>query len=156
VVVGLGGCDIPPGRGWDHVAGLMVGQDLSDRRLQMRKPAPEQYSLGKSWPGFGPTGPHLVTPDELAAPDDLAIGCRLGDEQVQESRTGRMHFSVPELVERLSSSVSLCPGDLIFTGTPDGVGAFHSPQRWIQPGEVLTSDIEGIGTITTTFVGADQ
>ena len=136
---------------WDHVAGLTVGQDLSDRKLQMRKPAPAQYSLGKSRPGFAPIGPHLVTLDELDDPGDLEIGCSIGGEQLQLSRTSKMLFSVPELVSRLSAILPLLPGDLIFTGTPGGIGGLRTPPRFLQPGEVLTSSIGQIGTMRTTL-----
>lgn len=152
VVIGLGGYRIPRDEAWRHVAGLTIGQDLSDRRLQMRKPAPPQFSLGKSWPGFGPTGPHVVTVNELADPDDLAIECRLGDEPVQRARTSEMIFSVPELVCSLSQTITLYSGDLIFTGTPAGVGAFRTPPRWLRDGDVLTSMIDGVGTIVTTII----
>ena len=155
VVIGTGGRHIPVGTAWDHIAGFTVGQDLSDRKLQMRKPAPPQYSLGKSWPGFGPTGPYVVTTDELADPADLAIECWLGEERVQASRTSKLLFTVPDLVSRLSQTLTLFGGDLIFTGTPSGVGAFRTPPRWLRPGDVLTSTIEGLGSIVTRFTAED-
>lgn len=135
---------------WDHVAGLMVGQDLSARDVQMSG-SPPQFSLGKSFPGFGPTGPWLVTADELPDPDDLAIGCSLNGEQVQSDRTSSMLFSVPETVARLSAICPLLPGDLIFTGTPAGVGNRMDPPRYLRAGDELVSTIEGIGSITTRF-----
>ncbi|MFB7653024.1 MULTISPECIES: fumarylacetoacetate hydrolase family protein [unclassified Streptomyces] len=134
---------------WSHVAGLTVGQDLSERRLQLTGPAP-QFSLGKSYPGFAPLGPELVSTDEFADPDDLELGCRLeGGEVLQKSRTSEMVFDVPELVARLSSVCPLLPGDLIFTGTPAGVGGARTPQRFLAPGDVLLTWIEGIGTLRT-------
>ena len=135
---------------WDHVAGLMVGQDLSARDVQMSG-SPPQFSLGKSFPGFGPTGPWLVTPDELPDRDDLAIGCSLNGQQVQSDRTSSMLFSVPETVARLSAICPLLPGDLIFTGTPAGVGNRMDPPRFLRAGDELVSTIEGIGSITTRF-----
>ncbi|MFG2191744.1 fumarylacetoacetate hydrolase family protein [Streptomyces sp. NPDC048639] len=133
---------------WSHVAGLTVGQDLSERRLQLRGPAP-QFSLGKSFPGFSPTGPFLVTPDEVEDPDDLAIGCAVSGETMQESRTSRMIFSVPDQIARISAVCPLLPGDLVFTGTPAGVGGAREPRRFLAPGEVLHSWIDGIGTLDT-------
>lgn len=135
---------------WRHVAGVMVGQDLSERVVQLRPPAP-QFSLGKSFPGFGPTGPWLVTPDELDDVDDLALTCRLNTEVVQSSRTSDLIFSVSEIIERVSAITPMLPGDLVFTGTPSGVGMGRTPPRYLRPGDVLESTIEGIGTIVTTF-----
>lgn len=135
---------------WSHVAGLAVGQDLSERTVQLRPPAP-QFSLGKSFPGFGPTGPWLVTPDELTDPNDLAIECRHNGEVVQSSRTSDLIFSVGRLVHLVSGVVPLLPGDVIFTGTPAGVGAGHTPPRFMRSGDVLESTVEGVGTIVTTF-----
>jgi 2-keto-4-pentenoate hydratase/2-oxohepta-3-ene-1,7-dioic acid hydratase in catechol pathway len=135
---------------WSHVAGLTVGQDLSARDVQMLG-SPPQFSLGKSFPGFGPIGPWLVTPDELRDPDDLAIGCAVNGEQMQSDRTSLMLFSVPETVARLSAICPLLPGDLIFTGTPAGVGNRMDPPRYLKPGDELVSTIEGIGTLTTRF-----
>lgn len=129
---------------WGHVAGLCVGQDLSERTTQLAGPVP-QFSLAKSFPGFSPIGPWLVTPDELADPDDLAIGCAVNGEEVQKSRTSDLVFSVPALVSRLSSVLPLLPGDLIFTGTPAGVGMGRTPQRYLAEGDELVSYIEGLG-----------
>jgi 2-keto-4-pentenoate hydratase/2-oxohepta-3-ene-1,7-dioic acid hydratase in catechol pathway len=136
---------------WDHVAGLTVGQDISERLLQRQGPAP-QYSLAKSHPGFAPTGPVLVTPDELDDPDDLAIGCTLNGEVMQDSRTSNMIFPVAELISYLSRVVTLLPGDVIFTGTPSGVGMGRNPPVWIRPGDELVSRIEGIGELRQRFV----
>ncbi|WP_420309182.1 fumarylacetoacetate hydrolase family protein [Streptomyces sp. YS-B37] len=139
---------------WQHVAGLTVGQDLSERRLQLTGPVP-QFSLGKSYPGFAPVGPEVVTPDEFDDPDDLEIGCRLEDGEVlQKGRTSNMVFDVPELIVRLSAVCPLLPGDLIFTGTPAGVGAGRTPQRFLAPGDVLVTWVEGIGTLTNQMVSA--
>jgi 2,4-diketo-3-deoxy-L-fuconate hydrolase len=132
-------------RAWDHVAGLMVGQDISDRAVQMRPPA--QWSLAKSFSGFGPTGPLLVTADDVPDRDDLELGCSVNGEEVQKARTSDLIFPVPELVSRLSHIVTLWPGDLIFTGTPSGVGYARTPPRFLHPGDVLTSYIEGIGEL---------
>lgn len=139
---------------WSHVAGLTVGQDLSERRVQNRPPAP-QFSLGKSFPGFGPMGPVLVTPDELEDPDDLAISCALNGEEVQRGRTSDLVFSVPALIARLSAVLPLLPGDVVFTGTPAGVGLMRRPPRFLRPGDELRSTIEGIGTLATRLVAAD-
>ncbi|MFB7031941.1 MULTISPECIES: fumarylacetoacetate hydrolase family protein [unclassified Streptomyces] len=132
---------------WSHVAGLTVGQDLSERRLQLTGPAP-QFSLGKSYPGFAPLGPELVGTDEFTDLDDLELGCMLEDGEVlQKSRTSQMIFDVPELIARLSAVCPLLPGDLIFTGTPAGVGGARTPQKFLAPGDVLVTWIEGIGTL---------
>ncbi|WP_131736929.1 fumarylacetoacetate hydrolase family protein [Actinomadura roseirufa] len=136
--------------GWSHIAGLTVGQDISDRTVQLRPPTP-QFSLGKSFPGFGPTGPYVVTPDELPDRDDLAIGCTLNGEEVQSSRTGHLIFGIPALVAELSAVTPLLPGDLIFTGTPSGVGVAREPKRFLGAGDELVSTIEGIGSIRTRF-----
>jgi 2-keto-4-pentenoate hydratase/2-oxohepta-3-ene-1,7-dioic acid hydratase in catechol pathway len=138
--------DVGESSAWDHVAGLMIGQDLSERTLQMAGPAP-QFSLGKSYPGFAPIGPWLVTPDAVADPDDLELGCRIGDEVLQLGRTRDLIFAVPELIARLSAVCPLLPGDIIFTGTPSGVGFARTPPRFLAPGDLLTSHIEGIGEL---------
>jgi 2,4-didehydro-3-deoxy-L-rhamnonate hydrolase len=149
VVIGAGGRAIGEADAWSHVAGLTVGQDLSEREIMLHSRPWPQISLGKSHPGFGPTGPYLVTPDEFENPDDLAISCWLNGEKVQDARTGEMICGVPALVSRLSSIVTLFPGDVIFTGTPEGVGVGRKPPRFLQPGDTLLSTIEGIGTLRT-------
>lgn len=135
---------------WSHVAGLSVGQDISDRQLQFAAGA--QFSLGKSRRGYGPIGPWLVTPDELGDPDDLALGCSVNGETVQDARTSDLVFDVPDLVAELSAVLPLLPGDVIFTGTPAGVGATRNPPRFLRPGDALETWIDGIGTIRNTIV----
>jgi 2,4-didehydro-3-deoxy-L-rhamnonate hydrolase len=136
--------------GWAHIAGLTVGQDISDRALQFAAGA--QFSLGKSRRGYGPMGPWVVTPDELPDPDDLGLGCSVDGEIVQDARTSDLIFSVPRLVAELSAVLPLLPGDVIFTGTPAGVGFTRQPARALRPGHVLESWIEGIGTIRNDCV----
>lgn len=150
VVIGREAFQVEREHAWDHVAGLTIGQDLSERLLQLQGTLP-QFSLGKSHPGFGPTGPWLVTPDEFVDPDDLAIACSLSDEQMQSSRTSMMLYDVAELLVRLSAVCPLLPGDIIFSGTPSGIGNRRTPKRFIGPDDVLVSEIEGIGTLTTRF-----
>jgi 2-keto-4-pentenoate hydratase/2-oxohepta-3-ene-1,7-dioic acid hydratase in catechol pathway len=152
VVVGTGGYRISREFAWDAVAGLTVGQDLSERALQMRS-KPPQFSIAKSYPGFGPTGPVAVTPDELADPDDLALQCSLDGEVVQSDRTSSMIFGISELVAYISGICPLLPGDLIFTGTPAGVGNGRTPPRYLRPGQELVTSIEGIGELRQRFHG---
>ncbi len=135
---------------WRHVAGVTVGLDLSERILQ--RAAGGQFSLGKSYPGFGPMGPHLVTPDELTDADDLALSCSVNGVVMQSSRTSEMVFSVPRLIEELSAVVPLLPGDVIFTGTPAGVGWVREPPQFLVPGDVVEATIEGIGTIRNRMI----
>jgi 2,4-didehydro-3-deoxy-L-rhamnonate hydrolase len=135
------------------VAGYSVGQDVSERILQSAA-TPPQFSLGKSLPGFGPIGPWLVTLDEFANPDDLELECAINGEQMQHGRTSDLIFSVSALVAKLSATLPLLPGDVIFTGTPSGVGLGRTPPRWLAPGDELVSRIEGIGELRHRFVAA--
>ena len=144
-VIGARADRVAEADGWAHVAGLTVGQDISDRHLQFA--AGGQFSLGKSRRGYGPMGPWVVTVDEVPNPGDLALGCSVDGEKVQDARTSDLIFSVPRLVADLSAVVPLLPGDVIFTGTPAGVGIARKPPRFLRRGNVLESWIEGIGTI---------
>jgi 2-keto-4-pentenoate hydratase/2-oxohepta-3-ene-1,7-dioic acid hydratase in catechol pathway len=153
VIIGKRAENVAEADAWDHVAGLTVGQDYSERVVQTAGSAP-QFSLGKSFPGFGPTGPWLVTPDVFADPDDLALECTVNGESMQKSRTSRLIFSVGYLVSYLSAITALLPGDIIFTGTPAGVGMARTPRRYLRPGDEVVSQIEGIGTICQDAVAA--
>ena len=150
VVIGARADQVTVDDGWSHVAGVTVGQDISDRQLQVA--AGRQFSLGKSRRGYGPMGPWVVTTDELADPDDLALGCSVDGETVQDARTSDLVFSVPHLIAELSSVLPLLPGDVIFTGTPAGVGVARQPPRALQPGNLLETWIEGIGTMRNRCV----
>src|ERR1700712_4982933 len=150
-VVGRGGFRIPRDQAWDALAGLPAGQGLPERLAQLAG-TPPQFSLAKSHPGFGPTGPVLVTTDELPDRDDIGFESRLGEEVGQHGRTSQLIFAIDVLVEHISSTCPLLPGDLIFTGTPGGVGNRRTPQRFLQDGEVLISRMDGVGEIRQTFV----
>jgi 2-keto-4-pentenoate hydratase/2-oxohepta-3-ene-1,7-dioic acid hydratase in catechol pathway len=149
-VVGVRADRVDEAHAWSHIAGLTIGQDISDRTLQFA--AGSQFSLGKSRRGYGPMGPWLVTPDEVADRDDLALGCSVDGEVMQEARTSDLIFGVPRLVAELSAVLPLLPGDVIFTGTPAGIGATRQPPRFLQPGQVLETWIEGIGTMKNRCV----
>ena len=151
VVIGRRAEHVAEEHACSYVAGVTVGQDLSERSVQLAGPVP-QFSLGKSFPGFGPFGPAIVTPDELADPDDLELACFLDDEVLQKGRTRDMVFSVPELVARLSAVCPLLPGDLIFTGTPPGVGMARRPPRYLTAGTTLVSTVENVGELRNLLV----
>ncbi len=138
---------------WSYVAGLSAGQDISERIVQLSGPAP-QFSLGKSFPGFAPIGPWVVTVDEFDNPDDLELSCAVAGETLQHGRTRDFVFSVPKLIEGLSRVTPLLPGDIIFCGTPAGVGVGRDPQRFLRPGEELISHVEGVGELRQKFVSA--
>ncbi len=136
---------------WSHVAGLAVSQDLSERTLQMTGAVP-QFSLAKSYPGFSPVGPWLVTTDELGDRDDIELGCSVNGTVVQSGSTGSLIFSIPEIVSELSAVLPLLPGDLIFTGTPSGVGMARNPPVYLKSGDVLVSWADQLGELRTTFI----
>jgi len=154
-VIGQGGRDIPAANALAHVAGYCVGQDISDRRRQFAD-TPPQFSLGKSAAAFGPIGPTVVPLDVLDDPNDLAIRCDLGGERMQDSRTRELIFSVSELVSYLSRWCELFPGDLVFTGTPGGVGSVRNPRRYLAAGDVIDSEIEGLGRMRNRCVAPSR
>lgn len=146
IVIGRPGRNIAKQATLGHVAGFCVGQDLSERRLQMAA-KPPQFSLAKSYQGFAPIGPWITTPDEVDY-RDLAIGCRIGSEVLQAGTTSQMIFDVPTLISYLSSVCELRTGDLIFSGTPDGVGFSRQPPRFLAGGETLESHIDRLGRLS--------
>jgi 2-keto-4-pentenoate hydratase/2-oxohepta-3-ene-1,7-dioic acid hydratase in catechol pathway len=145
-VMGRRAWRVPESRALAYVGGYTVGNDVSARDLQHRT---SQWLLGKSLPGFAPLGPVLVTRDELQDPGGLAIQLDLNGERRQDSNTAAMIFSVPQLIAYLSNILPLEPGDVLFTGTPDGVILGQPPdrRRWLKPGDVMTARIERIGTL---------
>ncbi len=149
VVVGSGGADIDPTDAWDHVVGLTVGQDISDRPAQFMT-QPPQFNLGKSFDTFGPIGPVVASPDCFDDPDDLTLTTHVNGETRQDDRTSNMVFSVADLVAFLSRITTLVTGDIIFTGTPDGIGAAQG--LFLADGDVITTTIDGIGTMANTCV----
>lgn len=159
VVLGREARNVTEEKAWDYVAGLTVGQDLTERTVQIAGPAP-QFSLGKSFPGFTPMGPWLVTIDELVSagldPDALRLECTVNGESVQSGTTADLIFSVPSLIARLSAVLPLEPGDVIFTGTPAGVGFARTPSRFLRPGDELVTEIPGIGELRQHFVAPPQ
>ena len=144
VVIGTGGRHIVAADAWSHVAGLTLGQDISDRVVQ-RAGTPPQFSLGKSFDGYGPIGPAVVSVDAFADPDDIGLWCDVSGERMQTSRTSDLIFDVPTLVSYLSSICTLAPGDIIFTGTPSGVGMGRG--RFLRPGDTIDSGAEVIGEL---------
>jgi 2,4-diketo-3-deoxy-L-fuconate hydrolase len=150
-VISDGGRDISVSDAWAHIAGLAVGQDISDRALQFAS-QPPQFSLGKSRKNYSPFGPWLTDAQDVANRDSLHMTCELNGDLVQDTLTDDLIFSVSEIVSYLSGIVQLLPGDVIFTGTPGGVGVSRKPPMFLKPGDVITSTIDGIGTLTNRCV----
>lgn len=151
VVISDGGRDISVDDAWNHVAGIAVGQDVSDRALQFAS-QPPQFSLGKSRKNYSPFGPWLVDAAAVSDRDALHMTCTLNGETVQDTNTNDLIFNVSDIVSYLSGIVQLLPGDVIFTGTPGGVGVSRKPQVFLKPGDVLVSTIDGIGTTTNRCI----
>jgi 2,4-diketo-3-deoxy-L-fuconate hydrolase len=149
VVIGRGGRDISPDDAWDHVVGVTVGQDISDRPVQFAA-KPPHFDLAKSFDTFGPIGPVVVSTDQLAERDALHLTCEINGETRQDGTTADLIFDVPTLISYLSSITTLTTGDLIFTGTPDGVGAAQG--KFLAGGDIITTTIDGVGTMTNRVV----
>lgn len=137
---------------WDYIAGLTLGQDISNRVVQRQPKERPQFNLGKSFPTFGPTGPVVATPDEFKDPDDVWLKCSLDGEVLQDGRTSDLIFPVSELIERLSHNVILLPGDLIFTGTTCGIGSTRQPPRFLGGGQTLVSEMEAVGKLVNRCI----
>jgi 2-keto-4-pentenoate hydratase/2-oxohepta-3-ene-1,7-dioic acid hydratase in catechol pathway len=153
VAIGTGGRQIAAEAAWSHVAGMTLGQDVSDRVVQLSG-KPPQFSLGKSFDTFGPIGPALVSVDAFDDPDDVEIWCDVAGERMQHARTSDLIFTVPELVAYLSHVCTLTPGDLIFTGTPSGVGGARG--RFLRDGDLIESGNDVIGRLANRCIeGSD-
>jgi len=151
VVIGKGGRDIAQSSAWDHVAGLCAGQDVSDRKLQYSG-TPPQFSMGKSRLGFSPIGPWVSDMAHVDKRNALRIGCSVNGEQRQDTVITDMIFSIDQIVSYLSTICELYPGDVIYTGSPSGVGHGRKPAEYLKPGDVVVTTLEGVGTMRHTFV----
>eukprot|EP00050_Salpingoeca_kvevrii_P008077 m.300514 g.300514 ORF g.300514 m.300514 type:complete len:303 (-) comp14477_c0_seq1:36-944(-) len=141
----------------DYVAGYTVAHDVSARDWQLERNG-GQWLLGKTFDTFAPIGPAIVTKDAISDPHKLGIRCRLNGETVQDSNTEQLVFKTGAIIEWLTQFVTLCPGDLIFTGTPPGVGCFRKPPVWLKDGDVVEVEIDELGMISNPVVaeGADE
>jgi 2-keto-4-pentenoate hydratase/2-oxohepta-3-ene-1,7-dioic acid hydratase in catechol pathway len=148
VVIGKGGRHIAKARAADHVFGYCVGDDVTERLWQHRT---GQWSLGKSFDTHAPIGPWVTTADEITDPHALPIRCLVNGETRQSSNTRNLVFDVFDQIEHLSQAMTLEPGDLIFTGTPGGVGAAMEPRRFLKDGDIVRCEIVGLGHIENTF-----
>ena len=147
LIIGKAGRHVPPERALDHVAGYTIFVDGSVRDYQ-------KFSVtsGKNWPGTGPLGPWLVTTDEIPDPSKLTLTTRLNGREVQHSDTDKLIYSIPQIVSFCSDFTALSPGDVIATGTPEGVGHGRTPPLWMKPGDVLEVEITGIGVLRSRIV----
>ena len=149
VVIGTAGRSISPNNAWNHVMGLTVGQDISDRALQFAA-KPPHFDLGKSRDTYGPCGPAVVSTDLIADPSNLRITCDINGERRQSGNTGQLIFDVPTLISYLSEILTLEVGDLIFTGTPEGIGASNGD--FLAAGDVIETSIEGLGKLRNVCI----
>jgi 2-keto-4-pentenoate hydratase/2-oxohepta-3-ene-1,7-dioic acid hydratase in catechol pathway len=145
-VIGKGGRNISEANAMQHVAGYTCGHDVSARDYQLKRGG-GQWVIGKTFDTFAPMGPVLVTPDELPDPHRLRIQCRVNGQLMQDSNTGQMIFNVPQTIAYLSSVMTLEAGDVVFTGTPPGVGMARKPPVYLRAGDVAEIEIEGIGVL---------
>jgi len=149
VVIGKGGKSIPEENAYDHVAGCMILNDVSARDMQS---ADKQWFRGKSCDTFAPTGPWIVTKDEIPDPHRLRISLTLNGQTMQDSNTGNMIFKISYLISYLSQTLTWEPGDILSTGTPEGIGASRTPPVFLKPGDSVSITIEKIGSLTNPVV----
>lgn len=150
-VIGKRGRRIPRSAAWDYVAGYTIGNDISARDWQKGRPG-GQWLLGKSADTFAPIGPYFVTADEVGDPHQLGIAFRLNGQVMQNSRTSELIFPIDQLISYLSQIFTFEPGDLLFTGTPAGVGVARTPPVFLQPGDQMEVEIEGLGVLRNPVV----
>jgi 2-keto-4-pentenoate hydratase/2-oxohepta-3-ene-1,7-dioic acid hydratase in catechol pathway len=148
VVIGKGGKNIAEAEALNHVFGYTVINDVSWRDIQRRHG--QQWFKGKSMDGTCPMGPWIVTRDEIDAAN-LKLACRVNDVVKQSASTSQMYFKLPRIIAELSAGLTLEPGDVIATGTPSGVGHSRTPPEFMKPGDVMETEIEGIGTLRNTI-----
>jgi len=152
IVVGKAGRNIAKEDWQEHVFGYTILNDVSARDVQL---ATSQWILGKSFDTFCPLGPAIVSHDEIPDPHSLDIRLSIGGEVLQHSNTRELIFKAPDLISYISSVTELQPGDIISTGTPAGVGLGRNPQRWLQPGETMVAEVEGLGQLINPVVAGD-
>ena len=150
VVIGKTANHVNEADALDYVAGYCTINDVSERAFQLETGG--QWVKGKSAPGFGPVGPWIVTPDEIKDPQNLNLWCAINGEMQQNSNTDDMIFSTAHIIAYMSRHMTLRVGDVIATGTPEGVGMGQKPQRWVQKGDVITLGVEGLGEQKQRFV----
>jgi 2,4-diketo-3-deoxy-L-fuconate hydrolase len=152
-IIGKRGKDIPESNAYDHVAGYTVFNDVSARDIQF---ADKQWFRGKSFDTFAPTGPCIVSRDQVSDPHNLKMSLRVNGETRQRSTTANMIFKIPQLIAYISNVMTLQPGDIIATGTPAGVGFYAKPEkRLLRPGDLMEAEIEGIGLLRNRIVSAE-
>lgn len=144
VIIGREARNVSADRAYDYIAGYSILNDISARDVQF---GDQQWVRGKSFDTFCPMGPFIVTPDELGDPMNLPIKLRLNGETMQDSNTREMIFKLPYLIEFITKTCTLLPGDVISTGTPAGVGIFREPKVLLKPGDLLEVEIEGLGLL---------
>ena len=152
VVIGRAGRHIPAARWRDHVFGYTIFNDVSARDFQMQT---SQWTMGKTFDTFAPFGPTIVTADEIEDPHTLAISLSINGDLLQNSNTSNLVFGIPQLIEFLSSVMTLSPGDVISTGTPAGVGFSHKPPRWLRAGDEVVVEIQGLGRLVNPVIAEE-
>ena len=150
VVIGKRAQNVSVEEALSYVAGYCVINDVSERAYQIERGG--QWTKGKSAPGFGPVGPYLVTADEVPDPQALGVRLSINGEMVQDNFTSDMIFSVAEIISHMSEFMALVPGDVIATGTPEGVGMGMKPQRFLRVGDVMELEIDGLGSQRTEVI----
>lgn len=149
VVIGRRAKDVEPSEAWNYIFGITAGQDISDRAVQMAS-KPPHFDLGKSFDTFGPIGPVVVSPGSLPDQNNISVRTLVNGEVRQQSTTSLLIFDIPTLVHYLSRIATLEPGDLIFTGTPAGVGMVQ--KKWLAHGDEITTEVGGIAQIVNRCV----
>jgi 2-keto-4-pentenoate hydratase/2-oxohepta-3-ene-1,7-dioic acid hydratase in catechol pathway len=149
VIIGKQGKRIPKTEAWDYIAGFTVMNDVSGREAQF---SDSQWFRGKSFDGFAPAGPFIVTPDEIGDVNNLRLTAKVDGDIMQDGNTRDMIFDVSTIIEDISEDITLIPGDIISTGTPAGVGIFRDPPVVLKPGNVVECYIENIGSIINKIV----